>query len=89
MDDQQNDNRPSIPTWVWIITIFAVILGLQLFLSGRFSGPEQITLQEMADYIRAGEVKQLTVSGDRLQIDVYKRQRYRHGRMQRSASTVD
>ena len=68
MDDQQNDNRPSIPTWVWIITIFAVILGLQLFLSGRFSGPEQITLQEMADYIRAGEVEQLTVSGDRLQI---------------------
>ena len=50
MDEQPNDNRPSIPTWVWIITIFAVILGLQLWLSGGFSGPEQITLQEMADY---------------------------------------
>lgn len=68
MDEQPNDNRPSIPTWVWIITIFAVILGLQLWLSGRFSGPEQITLQEMADFIAAGDVQQLTVSGDRLQV---------------------
>ncbi len=68
MDEQQNENRPNIPTWVWIITIFAVILGLQLWLSGRFSGPEQITLQEMADFIIAGEVEQLTVSGDRLQV---------------------
>ena len=68
MNDQQNDNRPTIPAWVWIITIFAVILGMQLWLSGRFSGPEQITLQEMAEFIKAGEVEQLTVSGDRLQI---------------------
>ena len=30
MDEQPNENRPSVPTWVWIITIFAVILGLQL-----------------------------------------------------------
>ena len=44
MDEQPNDNRPHIPTWVWILTIFAVILGLQLWLSGRFSGPEQISL---------------------------------------------
>ena len=68
MDEQPNDSRPSIPTWVWIITIFAVILGLQLWLSGRFSGPEQITLQEMSKYIADGEVAQLTASGDRLQI---------------------
>ncbi len=68
MDDQPNDNRPHIPTWVWILTIFAVILGLQLWLSGRFSGPEQISLQEVADFIRADEVEQLVVSGDRLQI---------------------
>ncbi|MCL4805513.1 MAG: ATP-dependent zinc metalloprotease FtsH [Anaerolineae bacterium] len=68
MDEQPNDNRPTIPTWVWIITIFAVILGLQLWLSGRFRGPEQISLQEMADYIASGEVKQLTVTGDRLQV---------------------
>ncbi len=68
MDDQQNENRPTVPTWVWIITIFAVIVGLQFWLSGKFSGPEQITLQEMANHITAGEVKQLIVTGDRLQI---------------------
>jgi len=68
MDDQPNENRPNIPTWVWILTIFAVILGLQLWLSGRFSGPEQITLQEMAGYIREDQVEQLVVSGDRLQV---------------------
>ena len=68
MDEQPNDTRPSIPTWVWIITIFAVILGLQLWLSGRFSGPEQITLQEVADFIAAGEVEQLDVTGDRIQV---------------------
>jgi cell division protease FtsH len=67
MDDQQ-DNRPSIPTWVWILTIFAVILGLQLWLSGRFSGPEQISMQEMANYITEGQAQQLSVTGDRLQI---------------------
>ncbi len=68
MDEQPENNRPSIPTWVWILTIFAVILGLQLWLSGRFSGPEQISLQEMATYIQDGQVQQLTASGDRLQI---------------------
>ena len=68
MDDQPNENRPHIPTWVWILTIFAVILGLQLWLSGRFSGPEQISLQEIADFIREDQVKQLVVSGDRLQV---------------------
>ena len=68
MDEQPNDTRPSIPTWVWIITIFAVILGLQLWLSGKFSGPEQITLQEVADFIAAGEVEQLAVTGDRIQV---------------------
>jgi cell division protease FtsH len=68
MDEQPNDNRPHIPTWVWILTIFAVILGLQLWLSGRFSGPEQVTLQEIAGFIREDQVKQLVVSGDRLQV---------------------
>ncbi len=68
MDEQPNDNRPNIPTWVWILTIFAVILGLQLWLSGRFSGPEQITLQEMAQFIADGDVEQLSVNGDRLQV---------------------
>jgi cell division protease FtsH len=68
MDDNSNDNRPAIPTWVWILTIFAVILGLQLWLSGRFSGPEQIGLQELADYIKEGQVDELVAVGDRLQV---------------------
>jgi len=68
MDEQPNENRPHIPTWVWILTIFAVILGLQLWLSGRFRGPEQISLQEVADFIRDDKVEQLVVSGDRLQV---------------------
>lgn len=68
MDDNSNDNRPAIPTWVWILTIFAVILGLQLWLSGRFSGPEQIGLQELATYIDEGQVDELVAVGDRLQV---------------------
>ena len=68
MDDQSNDNRPGIPTWVWILTLFAIILGVQLWLSGKFSGPEQISLQEVANYIRDDKVEQLAVTGDRLQI---------------------
>ncbi|HQF71962.1 MAG TPA: AAA family ATPase, partial [Promineifilum sp.] len=68
MDDQPNENRPNIPTWVWILTLFAIILGVQLWLSGKFSGPEQISLQEVADHIRDGEVEQIAVTGDRLQV---------------------
>ncbi len=68
MDDQPNENRPNIPTWVWILTLFAIILGVQLWLSGRFSGPEQISLQEVADFIRDDKVEQISVTGDRLQV---------------------
>ncbi len=68
MDDQPNENRPNIPTWVWILALFAIILGVQLWLSGRFSGPEQISLQEVADYIRDDKVEQISVTGDRLQV---------------------
>lgn len=63
MDDQSNGNRPAIPTWVWILAIFAIILGLQLWLSGRFSGPEQISLPEAMEMVKAGEVETITVTG--------------------------
>ena len=66
MDDQSNGNRPAIPTWVWILAIFAIILGLQLWLSGRFSGPEQIGLPEAMDMVKAGEVETITVTGSTL-----------------------
>lgn len=68
MDDQQKENRPNIPTWVWILTIFAVILALQFWLSGRFNSPEPISLQEVANYIKSGEATQVQVNGDRVQV---------------------
>ncbi len=63
MDDQSNGNRPAIPTWVWILAIFAIILGLQLWLSGRFNGPDQVSLPEAMDMIKSGEVETITVTG--------------------------
>ena len=66
MDDKSNGSRPSIPTWVWILAIFAIILGLQLWLSGRFSGPEQISLPDAMDMIKSGQVETITVTGSKL-----------------------
>ena len=66
--EEQDNNRPSIPTWVWILAVFALILGVQLFLSGRFNGPEQVDLKEVMNSIQAGQVKEISVIGDRLQV---------------------
>lgn len=68
MDEQPNDSRPSIPAWAWILGIFAVILGLQLWLSGRFNGPDQVGLQEVVGYIRNGQVETISVTGDRIEV---------------------
>jgi cell division protease FtsH len=68
MDEQPNDSRPTIPAWVWILGIFAVILGLQLWLSGRFSGPEPVGLQEVVAMIQNGQVEGIAVAGDRLEV---------------------
>ncbi|MFN2134792.1 MAG: ATP-dependent zinc metalloprotease FtsH [Candidatus Promineifilaceae bacterium] len=68
MDDQSNGNRPSVPIWVWILAIFAIILGLQLWLSGRFSGPEQIGLPEAMAKVKEGEVETITVTGSSLSL---------------------
>lgn len=67
MDEQQNENRPSVPTWVWIITVFAVVLGLQLLFSGKLSGPEEISQQQFFDLVRNGEVDTIILNGDRLE----------------------
>ncbi|MDX1416955.1 MAG: ATP-dependent zinc metalloprotease FtsH [Candidatus Promineifilaceae bacterium] len=66
MEDKPSGNRPSIPTWVWILGIFAIILGLQLWLSGRFSSPDQVGLDEAMTLIETGEVKTITVTGNNL-----------------------
>jgi cell division protease FtsH len=68
MDEQPNDSRPSIPAWVWILAIFAVILGLQLWLSGRFNGPDQVGLQEVVGYIQTDQVASISVTGDRIEV---------------------
>lgn len=67
MEEQPNDNRPSVPTWVWIITIFAVIVGLQLLFSGRLSGPEEISQQQFFSLVQNGEVDVVELSGDTLE----------------------
>ncbi len=67
MDEQPNDNRPSVPTWVWIITIFAVIVGLQLLFSGRLSGPEEISQQQFFSLVKSGEVDVIELNGDTLE----------------------
>jgi len=68
MDEQPNNSRPTIPAWVWILGIFAVILGLQLWLSGRFSGPEPVGLQEVVTLIQNGQVESIAVVGDRIEV---------------------
>ena len=69
MEEQNpNENRPSIPTWVWILGVFALILGLQLFLNGRFNGPDQVPIQEIVTRIESGQVKSVVQSGSRLEV---------------------
>jgi cell division protease FtsH len=66
MDEQPNESRPPLPTWVWILGIFGIILGIQLFISGNFSGPEQISLPDAMSRIRNGQVQTATLAGSRL-----------------------
>lgn len=68
MDEQPSGPRFSVPTWVWIIAILAVILGLQLWLNGRFSGPEDIPLTDVAQMIGNGDVESVEVSGNRVTV---------------------
>jgi len=67
MDDQQQENqRPPIPTWVWIVGIFAIILGVQLWLGGRLDNSSEIPLSQIAAQIEAGNISRITVSGARV-----------------------
>lgn len=66
MEEQPNESRPQIPTWVWILAIFGLILGLQFFLSGQFNSPEQISLPDAMNRIRNGQVQRVTLTGSRL-----------------------
>ncbi len=66
MDEQPKSNGGGVPTWVWIITGLAIVLGIQLWLSGRFNGPEEIALSDFMDQVKSGEIDEITVRGDRL-----------------------
>ena len=64
--DEQPTRNGGVPTWVWIITGLAIVLGIQLWLSGRFNGPEEISLSEYMDRVKSGEINEIIVRGDRL-----------------------
>ena len=66
MDEQPSGPRLAIPTWVWIIAILAIVLGLQLWLNGRFSGPEDIPLTDVASMIEGGDVERIEVRGNQV-----------------------
>ncbi len=68
MDEQPSGPRFQIPTWAWIIAILAVVLGLQLWLNGQFSGPEDISLTKVAAMIENGEAERIQVSGNQVTI---------------------
>jgi cell division protease FtsH len=66
--NEPKQNRPSIPVWVWIIGILAIVLGMQLWLSGRFEGPQQVSLPEAMNLITTGKVETINVSGDQIRL---------------------
>jgi cell division protease FtsH len=66
MDEQPNETRPNIPIWVWILGIFALILGLQFLFSGQFNAPQQIPLPDAMTRVRSGQVRTITLAGSRL-----------------------
>jgi cell division protease FtsH len=68
MDEQPTRPRSPIPTWVWIVTILAIILVLNLWLTNRFSGPEDISLADVASHLTAGRVELIEVRGNRLSV---------------------
>jgi len=65
---EEQENKPAIPSWVWILGVFAVIVGVQLWLSGRFDGPDKIPMSEVATLIESGDVKSITVTGDSVEV---------------------
>ncbi len=70
MDEQPKGTRPSIPIWVWILGVFAIILGLQLWMNGQFNRPESASLQEVMAAIENGQVDSIAITGDRMEVEM-------------------
>ena len=70
MDEQPKEPRPSIPPWVWVLGLFAIILGVFLWTNGQFDRPEQADLQEIMTAIQNGEVQSITLTGDRIEVEM-------------------
>ncbi len=70
MDEQPGGSRPSIPVWVWIAGAAAIIFGLLFWSNGQFSRADQVGLQEVMTAITNGEVKSITLTGDRLEVEM-------------------
>src|SRR5688572_20429935 len=68
MDDQPSRPRNPIPTWAWIVAIFAIILVVQLIWTGRFRGPEEISLSQVANYLLDEQVQEISVTGNKLEV---------------------
>ena len=73
MDKQRNTNRQAAPTkWLLIMMVFAVIVGLQLLVSGKFSSSQEISQQQFFDLVKNGKVDFIRLEGDRLEANRYK-----------------
>ena len=66
MDEQPSGPRFAIPTWVWIIAILAIVLGLQLWLNGRFAGTEEVPLTQVAAMIESGQAERVEIKGNQV-----------------------
>lgn len=67
--EEQNNPKPQIPAWVWVLAIFGLLLLVQLWTRGSFDGPDQISIQEAVSLIKdSGEVKTITITGDRIDL---------------------
>ncbi len=72
MEEQNNQpSRPQIPIWGWILFILAIVLVVQLYSSGQIFGTQnKIKAQEVAEYLKNGEVEKMTINGNRVQLEI-------------------
>jgi len=68
MEEQPTNQRQPIPTWVWIVVVMAVVLFVQLWVSGRFARPETVSFSEVAALLNSEQIEELAVAGNRLTV---------------------